>query len=107
MLEKRRFLRIPLSVPIEFRRIGYAIDENNVSRDLSVEGVRFLSNRFVPVASYIKVQLYVRENDEAVKFIAKVTWIKSLYDDELFEIGAHIWDISKEDSSFLKSNINL
>lgn len=102
MIEKRRFIRIPLSVPIQFRRIGYIEEERNVSKDISIKGVRFLSQRFVPINSYIKVEIEIKANSDPVRFIAKVVWVKAVYEDELFEIGAEVWEISKEDSDFLR-----
>jgi hypothetical protein len=106
MLERRRFLRIPLSAPIQFKKIGYIKDERNISKDLSVRGVRFLSQRFVPVSSYIKIEVHIKKNYSPIKFISKVIWIKSVYDDELFEVGVQIWDISKEDNDFLRNALN-
>jgi hypothetical protein len=106
MIEKRRFIRIPLSVPIQFRRIGYIEEERNVSKDISIKGVRFLSQRFVPIGSYIKVEIELKANSDPVRFIAKVAWAKTIYEDELFEIGAEVWEISKEDTDFLREIVS-
>lgn len=106
MIEKRRFIRIPLSVPIQFRRIGYLAQERNISKDISIKGVRFLSQRFVPIDSYIKVEIEIKANSDPVKFIAKVVWVKTVYEDELFEIGAEVWEISKEDTDFLREIVS-
>ena len=102
MIDKRRYLRIPLSLPIKFKRIGYIIVEGNLSKDLSVQGIKFLSQKFVPVQSFIKIEIYLKDNHEPVKFIANVAWIKSVFEDELFEIGAKIVEISREDSFILR-----
>jgi hypothetical protein len=107
MVEKRQYLRIPLSVPVEFRRTGYTGLEKNLSEDLSIQGVRFLSHKLVPVKSYIKVEMKTNDADRQMAFIAKVAWVKSIYDDQLFEIGAKIWEISNESSAFLQGLLKL
>jgi len=109
MREKRQFLRIPLSVPIQFKETGHTVEETNLSRDVSIKGIRFLSHKFVPVSSFIKAELDVTKDEgrlEPIKFIAKVVWVKSIYEDELFEIGAEIYEITKADSSHLASVLN-
>lgn len=101
MIERRHLLRIPISIPIKFRRVDYVAEQRNISKDLSVKGIRFLSQEFVPVSTHIKVEIKLREDAPAVKFIAKTAWIKSLYGDELYEIGARICEIGRDSSSFL------
>jgi len=100
MNERRNFLRIPLNVPIKFRRAGFIQGEKNLSKDLSVSGVRFLSQEFVPVNTTIKVELNTTDNSEPIQFMARIMWIRS-YDDEVYEIGAEICEISKESADSL------
>lgn len=102
MVDKRQYLRIPLSVPLQFRRTGFTLSEKNLSEDLSIQGVKFLSQKFVPVKSFIKVEMKTNDAKRSMVFIAKVVWIKSIYDDQLFEVGAKIWEISNESSAFLE-----
>ena len=100
MIENRRFLRIPFSVPLKFRKVDFMQEESSLSKDLSVKGIRFLSHRFVAVNTHIKIELKTRE-DSLVKFIARTVWVRSLYADELYEVGAQICEISQEGASYL------
>lgn len=100
MIEKRHFLRIPVSVPLSFRRIAYVLDEKNIIGDLSVQGVRFFSQKFVPVFTNIKIEIKLQENIEPIRFIAKTAWAR-YHGEDLYEIGAKIVEISKECASTL------
>jgi hypothetical protein len=106
-IERRRFLRLPASVSIKFRRIsaGYITSRQKLTKDISIRGVRFLSDGFIPVSSYIKVSLSFEENLKPLEFICQVMWVKSLYNDESYEIGAQILEIDKENYKKIKSYI--
>lgn len=103
--EKRRFLRLPASARIEFKRIGYTGERKKLSKDISIAGLRFLSDRFLPVSSHIKINLHIEEGEMPIQFICQVVWTKSLYNDESYEIGAEIREISRESQDRLKRYI--
>lgn len=103
--EKRKFLRLPASARIQFRRIGYVAIRKKLSKDISISGIRFLSDQFIPVASHIKISLHLEEDEMPVQFICRIAWNKSLYNDESYEIGAEILEISKEGQDRLKRYI--
>jgi len=103
--EKRKFLRIPAYANIQFRRVGYILSHHKLSKDVSIKGIRFLSDQFLPVGGHIKVGLQLEEGEMPVEFICKVVWNHSLYDDEFYEIGAEICDISKESHDKLNTYI--
>lgn len=104
-IEKRRFLRIPALARIQFRKIGDTIFHRRLSRDISIAGIRFLSAQFVPNHSNIKINLQLKEEERPIEFVCRVAWIRSLYNDEYFEIGAEIRDISREGHEKLKNFI--
>jgi len=106
-IERRRFLRLDTSACINFRRIsdGNVFIRKNLTKDIAIAGIRFLSNEFIPVSAYIKVNLSFEKAAKPIEFICRVVWIKSLYNDESYEIGAQIWQIDKEDYKQIKNYI--
>ena len=106
-VERRRFLRLPASIRIKFRRIsdGNVVGRQKLTKDISVGGIKFLSDEFIPVSSYLKVNLSFKEDLKPLEFICQVVWVKSLYNDESYEIGAQILEIDKENYRQIKSYI--
>lgn len=106
-IERRRFLRLPASMRIRFRRIsnGDVIARQKLTKDISIAGIKFLSDEFMPVSSYLKVNLSFEEDLKPLEFICQVMWVKSLYNDESYEIGAQILEIDKENYKQIKSYI--
>jgi len=100
-------LRLPVSMHLKFRRIsnGNVVSHKTLTKDIAIAGIRFLSNEFIPVSAYIKVNLNFKENAKPLEFICQVVWIKSLFNAESFEIGAEIWQIDKEHYKQIKSYI--
>ncbi|RLG76761.1 MAG: hypothetical protein DRO14_03370 [Thermoprotei archaeon] len=99
-MERRRFLRISASLPFKFKKIGYVSKESSISKDLNIQGVRFLSQKFLPVSTNIKVEIKLHKDKEPLRFIAKTLWIKSR-SENLYEIGAKIIQISKDNVKIL------
>ena len=106
-IERRRFLRLPASIRIKFRRIsdGNVVSRQKLTKDISIAGIKFLSDELIPVSSYIKVNLKFKEDLRPLEFICQVMWVKSLYNDESYEIGAQILEIDKENYKQIKSHI--
>jgi hypothetical protein len=105
--EKRRFLRLPASTHIQFKRIGYTQARKKLSKDISIAGIRFLSDQFIPIFSHIKVNLQVEEDEMPVQFIAQVMWVNALYNGESYEVGAQILEISRQAQDRLKRYIGV
>ncbi|RKY26301.1 MAG: hypothetical protein DRP61_06090 [Candidatus Omnitrophota bacterium] len=99
-MERRRFLRISVSLPLKFKKIRYVTKEGSISKDLNIQGIRFLSQEFLPVSTNIKVEIKLHKDKEPLRFIAKTLWIKSR-SENLYEVGAKIIEISKEDVKIL------
>jgi len=106
-VERRRFLRLSTSTRIKFRRIsnGNVVSRQKLTKDISISGIKFLSDEFIPVSSYIKVNLSFKENLRPLELICQVMWVKSLYNDESYEIGAQIRQIDKENYKRIKDYI--
>ncbi len=102
MKERRKYLRIPFSVPVKIRPLTTLKSFGNLSKNVSVGGIRFLSKKFLPVSSPIRMEVEISPKAAPVRFVARIVWIKSLYNDELFEVGAEIYEIQPIDLYKLK-----
>jgi len=97
--EKRKHARLELHVPLSYRTLGAkGVRASKVlTKDISEGGVRFLTDRFVSLASRLVVEIILPASNFPVKSIIKVSWIKKVLESENFEIGAQFLDMSKED----------
>jgi len=99
-MDRRRFLRIYASLPFKFKKVGCVSEEASLSKDLNIQGVRFFSQKFLPVSTNIKVEIRLHKDKRPLRFVAKTLWIKSR-SENLYEIGAKITQISKENVKIL------
>lgn len=106
-IDRRHFLRLSASVSIKFRRIsdGKVVNRQKITKDISISGIRFLSDEFIPVSSYLKVNLSLRRSVKPLEFICRVVRIKSVFNAETYEIGAQILQIDKESYNQIKKYI--
>jgi hypothetical protein len=55
-------------------------------------GVNIRTDTFFPVDTVIKMELTLAKIQKIVHLKGKVKWVKSLYDDEVFEMGLEFVD---------------
>lgn len=101
MEEKRKYFRLKEGDSISYTIIPNYKSERMITIDLSVGGIRFITEHFVSPDSVIKLELTLERAKRVVNAIAQVRWIRSIYDDERYEIGVEFIDIEREDSQFL------
>ena len=75
-----------------------------LTEDLSLCGLRILSEKFFPVDKVLKISLCLGRNTETIYLISKVRWIKSL-DDEAFEIGLEVVDTFEKSVRILTGHL--
>ena len=69
---------------------------NALTQDLSIGGAKILTDKFFPTGSILNITLTLSKSKQIVKLQGEVKWVRSLYDDELYEIGIEfLHDISK------------
>jgi hypothetical protein len=64
------------------------------TEDISLTGAKIHTNSFLPVGSFLKIDLSLTEPPRMISAYAKVRWVKSVYADELFELGIEFVDTS-------------
>ena len=63
-----------------------------LTKDLSLGGVNIRTDTFLPVDTVLKMELPLTKMQKIVFLKGKVKWVKSLYDDEVFEMGLEFTD---------------
>lgn len=104
--ERRRFIRIKEDDAISFTILPTYKSTTSLSRDLSIGGIRFLSGRFIPPHSILKLEIKLNLLPRIIYAIAKIAWIKEIFDDERYDIGAEFIEINKHDLRFLDYYLN-
>lgn len=101
MLERRKYLRITEEDIISYEILPVHKTGGGITENLSIGGVRFFANEFIPVLSILKVEIKLKHTDREINAIVKTRWIKQYFDDERYELGAEFIEISSENVKFL------
>ena len=95
MKDKRREPRVGISFPVACDPLPQRHYFYTVCKDLSTEGVKIISNNFMPKGNSIKLNLNLI--DKAINLKAKVMWCnKERYSDR-YHAGLHFEEISEKD----------
>jgi hypothetical protein len=100
MSEKRRERRVREQALFTITLISKDTTEahpkiiHHTTEDISLTGARIHTNAFLPVGSFLKIDLSLMDPPRMISAYAKVRWAKSVYADELFELGIEFVDTS-------------
>ena len=103
MPERRRFVRVNSTVPLQYKKLKELTEGTvgAIAQDVSEGGTKFLANEFLPLATRLVVELFLPAQPRPVKAIAKVAWIKKLPVGNQYEIGNQFLDVAKDDKGQL------
>ena len=74
---------------------------NALTKDISPGGVRIITNVLLPVDTLVKIEIALSKRRKLIDVTAKVRWARSVYEEELFEMGLEFIHISPEDKMSL------
>lgn len=110
-LEKRKARRVKKEGKVKISIIsndkskrGKAISYH-LSKDISILGVKILSNTFLPVDSMLKIEVSLTKPPRFITGMGRVRWVKSRYADELFEMGIEFVNTPKNQINALKKHL--
>ena len=98
MEEKRRDKRIKNESKLIFEIISAEGDLKNkkifytLTKDISLGGVNIRTDTFLPVDTLVRIDLPLPKMHKIISVRGKIRWIKSLYGDEVFEVGLEFVD---------------
>ena len=110
MIERRKEKRIKEvnRISIEYLPEGQIYRSKKVNfgltEDLSLRGIKILTDKFFPIGKVMKISLSLGRNYETIYLISKVKWIKSL-DDEAYEIGLEVVDTFEKSVRILTGHL--
>jgi len=105
--ERRRDSRINEEdkVVIELLTNGQPPDErtilNALTKEISPGGVRLTTNTLLPVNTLLKMDVVLSRRRRIVHAVGIVRWARTVYDEEMFEIGIEFTQISPDDKMLL------
>ena len=89
MEENKRVLeRIHLATPIRYQKKGSQGFGNFMGRDISANGIGFVSNEFFPVSTQLIFEFQQPKANNYIKAVGEVVWISSQSYSERFSAGA-------------------
>lgn len=99
LAEKRRYQRVGVSLPLEYRdlRKTAELPKGSLLRNISEGGICFSSREFMSLACRLVLNITLPNNPKPVKAISKVAWIRKLPMSDQYELGNQFLEITKED----------
>jgi len=74
---------------------------NALTKDISPGGVRLTTNTLLPVNTLLKMEVVLSRRRRVVQAMGIVRWARTVYDEEMFEIGIEFTQISPDDKMLL------
>jgi c-di-GMP-binding flagellar brake protein YcgR len=74
---------------------------NALTKDISPGGVRIMSNLLLPAGTPLKMEIVLSQRRRRIHTMGVVRWARSVYEEELFEMGIEFSQISPEDKMLL------
>ncbi len=106
MRERRRFIRINEQDAVSYRIMPHYKSERKLTHDLSLGGIKFISGHFIPAGSVLKLEISLKHVPRVISAVARLIWIKAIFDDEHYDAGAEFIEIDREDLEFMRDYLD-
>ncbi len=96
--ERRKYPRVYASLPMQFRAIGDfdSLPRDTVIKDLSEGGMKFTSDKLVPVGSRLVVHLGLEPRSDGVRSLVKIVWAKKQHYSDNYELGCQFLNMEND-----------
>lgn len=94
--ERRRYPRLHSYLPIRFYPAGSPRYLDTLTKDLSVGGVRVVTDLFLPTASDVVVELPLYRNTAPIYSRAKVMWTQHIRYSDQYQVGLEFLELPPE-----------
>jgi|TARA_B100000315_G_C14410802_1_gene510885 c-di-GMP-binding flagellar brake protein YcgR len=101
MMERRKTPRTSVSFPVECNILPERSYFYTVTKDLSVGGVRIISNKFISKDNVLK--LNINFIDKVISMKAKVSWCNENRASDRYLAGLEFLEIGKEPQRYISS----
>lgn len=96
MEERRKYIRVPDSSQISYKCISKEHVDEQLTKDVSQGGIRFVVHDFVPKDSYLKIRLTLSKTSASFEAMVRVVWTKRIPYRDGYELGVEFVDISPQ-----------
>lgn len=103
--EKRNFTRVGLRAPIRYQIMGQPQFDNTISKDISLGGISFTSNSFIPLET--PVMLEVNILSKVLKAIGKIAWAQPIPHSYRNIMGLEFVEMPREEKEYLGDYLNM
>jgi hypothetical protein len=76
-----------------------------LTKDLSTRGIKIPINTFIPVDTSVKIQISLENPTKLIYTNGKIRWVKRLYNQQLYEAGIELVDMTPYQSEILEKHI--
>jgi hypothetical protein len=106
--EKRKCERVDVRFPIKFRdvRASAAASLGAQGRDISLRGLRFQTESFIPRNSSLVLEFFLPESERTIRAVSKVAWLKVLPSGYRYEIGSEFTEVNPSEMELLRARIS-
>ncbi|MEK6727519.1 MAG: PilZ domain-containing protein [Candidatus Omnitrophota bacterium] len=102
--EKRNFTRFGLRTPVRYQIRGQPQFDNTISNDISLGGISFTSNGFIPLQT--PVMLEVNILSKVLKAIGKIAWAQPIPHSYRNVMGLEFVELPHEERAVLSNYLN-
>jgi len=102
---KRRFQRIPLHLPVQYKKRGEAQFYNAVCDNLSAGGMGFVSPAFIPPETLVMLEIKILS--KALRPIGKIAWASSIPHTGKNYLGIQFLELDPQEKDYLKEYMDM
>jgi c-di-GMP-binding flagellar brake protein YcgR len=74
---------------------------NALTKDISPGGARLMTNVALPNETPVRMEIVLSKRRKLIQVTGKIRWVRSVYAEELFELGIEFTEIAPEDKMIL------
>ncbi len=102
--DRRKFIRLEMPIEVDYISKTSGLLKKTISKDISAEGLRFLTNSPIEKDESLELRLILPEARNPVHIIGKTAWIKKFsLDENSLEVGVEFIKIEEDNkNTFLK-----
>ncbi|MCK9604375.1 MAG: PilZ domain-containing protein [Candidatus Omnitrophica bacterium] len=102
---KRRFPRVELHIPLRYQIRGRPDFNNAICEDISVNGVGFTNDRFIPPLSKLTLELNVLSR--SLSPIVTVAWSSPLPHSNKYHLGVEFLELNPVEKRYLGDYVDM
>ena len=99
--DRRNHPRIRASIPVRYKALQEHDDSarNTLTKNVSEGGIKFVSEKFLPLACRLVVELSLPSSKEPVKVVSRIAWITKQPVGDNYEVGNQFLGITVKDKT--------